>query len=759
MSLDVNLDPVGVMLGQVVVKPKREKYSKKNNPALQMMEKIRERQDSGNPALLHPYYSFDKYEVMTLGVKDYKHYLPMDSAGEGNKMFNFLSQYVDTSVITGEPILNVSVREKASQVHNRRDPQATKEYVLGLRNAGMDEMLDPKSMQKLFEDVMREVDIYQNDIPLFQVRFVSPLSRIAPDFYKYYLTDTVVVDSVLCYELSFVPHNSSQMGFTGKLYVAADDSTMFLRRINLQVPHNINLNFVSDLRLTQTFDRADDGSRLKTSDEMAFEASWLPGLPGVTGTRRVRYTGHRFEPAEDTTIYDRGLRQVIDPRVYARDDDFWASARTVEMQQGEARMHQMMADLRSKPLYYYGEKVIRTVGIGYIPTGNPSKFDIGKLITFLSYNDVEGWRPRFGGMTTANLSKRLFGRGYVAYGFKDHRWKYQIEAEYSFNDKEYHAREFPVHSLTLTSAYDMKKMGESFEASNSDNIFDAIKSHRDVMMLYERLNSLTYTMENEHNLTVGATLRHVRREPCRYLTFTDGYGNNVSHYNNVSATAEIRWAPGEKFFQSRNSRRPINADAPIFTLSHTWGPKGALGNKWAVSKTEFSFSKRFWLSAFGDIDLYVKGGHVWTQVSYPDLLKPPTNSSYMIKARAFSLLESMEFINDSQLEVHATYWTKGLIFNQIPLVKRLKLREVFFVRALWGHLSHKNRPQLNPSLFRFPEAAHAYLMDGAKPYVEAGVGLDNILRVLRVDYTHRFTYRNHPGAIRDGIRFRFHFSF
>ncbi|MDE5728530.1 MAG: DUF5686 and carboxypeptidase regulatory-like domain-containing protein [Duncaniella sp.] len=758
MTVNVSLTPTGVMLGEVTVKPRREKYSKKDNPAVQMMEKIRARQDSGNPALRHPYYSFDKYEIITLGVKDYKHYLPMDTSGRSAKMFNFLTQYIDTSSITGEPVLNLSVREKSSQVYNRRDPRSVKEYVLGLRNAGLDEIMDPKSMQKMFEDVLREIDLYQNDIPLFQVRFVSPLSRIAPDFYKFYLTDTVVMDSVPCYELTFVPHNSSQMGFTGRMYVAAGDSTMFLRRITLRVPHNINLNFVSDLAVTQTFDRAEDGSRLKTSDELAFEASWLPGLPGVTGTRRVRYTGHRFEPAPDSSIYERGLRQVIDPAVYSRGEDFWADARKMPLQYGEANIGRMMADLRGKPLYYYGEKTVRLLGIGYVATGNPSRFDIGKLLTFVTYNDVEGLRLRFGGMTTANLSKRLFGRGYAAYGFKDHRWKYQVEAEYSFNDKEYHAREFPVHSLTLTSAYDMKRMGESFESTNSDNIFDAIKSQRDVMMLYERLNSLTYKMENEHNFSVSATLRHVRREPCRYLTFTDGFGRQVSHYNNVSATAEIRWAPGEKFYQGRNSRRPINFDAPVFTLSHTWGPRGVLGNNWAIAKTELSFSKKFWLSAFGDIDLYIKGSHVWTQVSYPDLLKPSVNSSYMIRARSFTLLRSMEFINDSQLELHATYWTKGLIFNQIPYVRKLKMREVFFVRALWGHLSRKNRPQDNPSLFRFPEGAPAYRM-GATPYVEAGVGLDNILRVLRVDYTHRFTYLHHPGALKNAVRFRVHFSF
>ena len=93
--------------------------------------------------------------------------------------------------------------------------------------------------------------------------------------------------------------------------------------------------------------------------------------------------------------------------------------------------------------------------VGYVPTGKQSKFDIGPLNTFISGNSVEGVRLRLGGITTANLSPHWFARGYAAYGTRDRKWKYNAELEYSFNSKQYHSREFPVHSIKFNEKYDI----------------------------------------------------------------------------------------------------------------------------------------------------------------------------------------------------------------------------------------------------------------------------------------------------------------
>ncbi len=753
-NMNLKIKPVGVQLGTVIAKNRREHYSKKNNPAVEFMEKIRANAHLTDPKLTHPSYNYDKYERITLALNDFK----LEDVKDKPDRMAFVKDYIDTSVITGKPILNLSVREKKSRMHHRRDPEGEKEYVEGLKSGGVDEFLDRESLRKLYEDVMREVDVYQNDIPLLQQRFVSPLSRIAPDFYKFYLSDTVMLDTTRCVELTFVPRNAASMGFTGRIYVPLGDTTMFIKRIILRVPHDINLNFITNLVITQEFDRATDGTRLKLIDDMVMDAEVIPGAQGVYARRKTLYSAHDFDEVEDATIFDRGLAQIYDPAVYARDEAYWDTVRLGRISHGEKHLDDVMKGLRGMPLYYWGEKALKIVSRGYIPTGKDSKFDFGPLTSTFSTNTVEGFRLRAGGITTANLSKRWFGRGYVAHTFKDHKWKYSAEAEYSFLDKENHSREFPVHSLRLTHLYDMKMLGQSFITNNQDNMFMSWRRAEDVQMLYHRVTKLEYTLEMENNFSLVARLQNERLEPTPWLMFRDGYGHLSSHYTTNSLKVELRYAPGEKFFQFITGRLPINMDCPVYTLSHTWAPRGVAGNRFALSVTETSFNKRFWLSAYGYVDVVLKGGHCWTRSPYPHLLIPNANLSYFIQLESFSMMNPMEFINDSYAQWDLTYWANGALLNNIPLLKKLKLREALLFRGLYGHLSHRNRPWENPGLFEFPTVARTTLM-GSTPYMEAGVGLDNILRILRVDYTWRLTYRHNPGACRSGIRFMVRFSF
>ncbi|MCH5326768.1 MAG: carboxypeptidase-like regulatory domain-containing protein, partial [Duncaniella sp.] len=468
--VNVKLRPIGVQLDNVTARRTREHYSKKDNPAVKFMESIRASATLTDPRLTKSNYNYDKYERISLAINDFQSAIDTAS-GKNPGQFDFVREYIDTSEITGKPILNLSVREKVSQIHHRRSPEAEKEYVKAIQSAGIDEFIDRASLQRLYEDVMREIDVYQNDITLLQQRFVSPLSSIAPDFYKFYLSDTVNVDSVRCVELTFVPRNAASMGFTGRFYVPLGDSTMFIKRIIMRVPHDINLNFITSMLVTQDYTRLPDGTRLKTKDDMTLEAQIMPGTPGIYARRKSIYAGHNFCQPADSAIFNRGLAQIYAPDAYAKDDAYWESARLGKISYGEKNMRELMSGMRSVKLYYWGEKIIRIIAKGYIPTGRNSRFDIGPITSTFSLNNIEGLRLRLGGITTANLSKRWFGRGYVAYGFKDHKWKYSAEAEYSFLDKEYHSREFPVHSIRLTHLYDMKMLGQTFTTNNQDNMF------------------------------------------------------------------------------------------------------------------------------------------------------------------------------------------------------------------------------------------------------------------------------------------------
>ncbi|WP_304488182.1 DUF5686 and carboxypeptidase-like regulatory domain-containing protein [Duncaniella muris] len=755
VQVDIDLVSTGVLLGEVIAKPKREHYSKKNNPAVAFMEKIRHTQDLNDPRR-HDNYNYNKYERITLALNDYQF---NDSAKRGfDKMFSFVKEYIDTSEVSGKPILNVALREKLSSVHYRKEPKSEKEFITGLRSSGIDEMLDKQSMQTFYEDVLREVDVYDNDIVLMQTRFVSPLSRIAPDFYKFYLTDTVFVDTTRCVELTFVPRNPSTMGFTGRFYVPVGDTTMFIKRIVLRVPHDINLNFINGLVISQDYEKAPDGSRLKTKDDMILEASVVPGSGGLYGRRQTVYDSHNFDPAPDASIFKRGVAQIYATGAEYRGQDFWDENRKAEIAQGVNGIEKMMERMRQVPLFYWTEKVVKVLVSGYVPTAKKSYFDIGPMTSLVSYNSVEGLRLRAGGMTTANLSRRWFARGYGAYGFRDHKWKYKAELEYSFRDKNYHSREFPIHSLRATQLYDLDRLGQISSVHNADNFFLSVSRLPDRQMTYHRVSKLEYILETEQHFSLEARIQQERQYSTPFMTFVNGYGENFRHYTMNSFRLQLRYAPGEKFYQLTTGRTRINFDAPEMVISHTYAPKGFMGNPFALNVTEASFFKRIWLSAFGYVDMTLKGGHVWSRTPYPGLLIPGANLSYLIIPDLFSCMNPMEFINDSYAQWDLTYWANGLILNYIPIIKRLKLREAFMFKGVWGHLSDRNKPWLNPDLYGFPEINNTQLMSDT-PYMEVGVGLDNLLKVFRVDYTWRLTYRDNPGACKQGLRFTFHFSF
>lgn len=748
-SLRINLLPTGVALSEVVAKPKKERYSKKNNPAVEFMRRVKEGGELTDPRR-NPYYSFDRYERITLALNH------VTDSSAVFRHFPELLQYKDTSDVSGTPILNVSVKEKAAEVHYRRNPEATRTYVHGIRRRGVDDIFDQQAIQTLLEDVLREVDIYSNDINILQNRFVSPLGRLAPDFYKFYLTDTVTVDTARCIVLSFVPRTSESFGFTGRLYVDQGDSTMFVRRIEMNVPHDINLNFIDHLYINQSYARAADGSRLKLRDDMAIEISLL-GQHFYT-RRNTAYSNHSFEPVGDEAFASTRPYEEA-PYAEAQTDEFWESRRTPGISGSEKHMGEMMTTLRSNKFYYWGEKVLHALSTGYVGTRREnSKFDIGPVNTFISGNSLEGVRLRFGGMTTAALSKRLFARGYGAWGTRDHRWKYMAELEWSFIDKRVHPREFPVHSVAVTSKYDVDFLGQHYFFTNADNFVLSLKRKPDHQITYLRENRITYTLELYNNFSVKATFGHQRQEATQWMTFVDGLGQSFSGYNEAYAEVQLRYAPGEKFFQMRSVRVPVNLDAPVFTLTHRVSPRGFMGSAFTVNRTEASVQKRFWLSAFGFVDALVKGGHVWSRSPYPALLIPNANLSYTIQPESFALMNAMEFINDSYVQWDLTYWANGALFNRIPLLKKTKLREVVSLRGVWGHLSHRNRPDLNPDLYRFPAAADTRLM-GSTPYMEVSAGLDNIFRILRLDYVWRLTYRDAPGIDRSGLRVALHITF
>ena len=752
-NITIQLVPTGVSLSELVVKPKKEKYSKKNNPAVAFVKRVMAKKKQYDPKN-HPYYSFDKYYKLTCGLTGFNN----EKESWILKKFKFLHEFMDTSEVSGKRILPMSIKERVSTESYRLNPESHKEYIKGVKRAGIDEMFDEESIQRFLEDVFREINIFSNDVTFMQNRFVSPLSNIGTDFYKYYLNDTVNVNGVKCIDLSFSPFNPQSFGFNGRIYVVADDTTMFVKKVKMNVPKDINLNYVEKIYIEQEYEKAPDGSRLKTRDDMTVEFRIIPATQELYARRLAIYSDHTFSKPQDETIFKKEGNKITAADANYMPEEFWKDNRKTPIKESENSIKNILTRLRQVPLFYWGEKVVVTLVSGYIPTSKDSKFDFGPMNTTISGNTLEGLRLKTGGMTTANLNDRLFARGYVAYGFGDKKWKYSGQLEYSFNKKKYHNLEFPIHSLRIFHKYDLDHLGQHYLYTNDDNVFLALKRMPDKAVTYKRTSELEYKLETESGFSIAAGMKFDIQEASKFMPFIDGYGKSYNNYKETSFNVTLRYAPGETFYQTKTYRIPINLDAPVFTLSHTYAPKGFLGSKYCINKTEVGVQKRFWLSAFGYTDIILKGGKIWSNVAFPDLMLPNANLSYTIQPESFVLMSPMEFMNDRYLSWDITYWANGAIFNRLPLIKYLKLREAFSFRGLYGKLKDSNNPANNPELFRFPEMNNCSPMDKT-PYMEVGVGIDNILTCLRLDYVWRLTYMNRNNIDRRGLRIQLHFTF
>lgn len=751
-SLSIQLAPTGIALNEVVVKPGRERYRRRDNPAVAFVKNVIERRDANDPRN-HDYYSYDRYQKMVFAMNDYK---PKKREDGKTGKFDFLEEFIDTLDV-GTTILPISEKEHFETVYYRRDPHSEKRLVKGDKSAGVDEVFSRDGIQQFLNEAFREVDIFRNNIPLFLQRFVSPLSSLGPTFYKYYLMDTLEIDGQKCMDLGFVPFNSESFGFTGHLYVTLD-STYFVRRVLLNVPKDINLNFVSHMTIDQTFRREPDGTRLITKDDIRVNFKLSEKSKGMFAQRLIVYSNHSFEPdTAQLAIFEQPAPSITLKEAYTQTDKFWEENRP---QEGRRRnpntVDKLMAKLRSIPIFYVTEKIVTILVSGYVPATKDeanNKFEFGPMNTTISGNAIEGARFRVGGTTTPQFHKRLTLDGFAAYGVRDKKMKYDALVEYSFIDRKQYRKEFPMHSIRFEYMYDINKLGQQYMYTSKDNFLLAIRRKRDTRATYLRKAELTYTREHYNGISYSAVLRNKREYATPYAVFdrinADGSLTSLDHYDMTELELNFRYGYNEKFYQTRNNRIPITFDAWIFNLSHVMGWKGFLGSSYNYQRTDIGLQKRLWFSAFGYTDIILKAGKVWTKVPYPLLILPNANLSYTIQPEAYTNMNAMEFINDEYASWDVTYYMNGLLLNRIPLIKKLKWREVFCFRGLWGHLSDKNNPAKSTGLFAFPEGSMTL---GKAPYMEASVGIENIFKFLRLDYVWRLNYRDNPDIQTHGVR-------
>jgi len=747
-------------LKEVTIKKKRSKYSRKNNPAVELMRKViaaKKRTHLENK----DYYSYDRYQKIMFGANDVR---PAEFEKGVFGMIPNILNLLEVCPYNNKLILPATFNETISKKVYRRHPHDEKEIIKAERSGGINKMFQTgEILTAALQDFFTDVNIYDDQVRLFQHPFTSPISKDAIAFYRFHIIDTLNVGTDRCVHLHFAPNNQQDFGFTGEIYIL-DDSSYQVRRCELSIPQKSDVNFVDGMMILQEFTPLPTGEWVLSVDDMIVELVLFDFFQKGIVIRNTRLSNYDFAAIPDSA-FSGAAKTVVEKDAKRRSHDYWQANRPLKLLGCEERMDNYIEGLKQERGYKTVMLVLKTLAENFIETGtekHPSKVDIGPINTIVTNNFIDGLRTRLSLQTTANLSRHFFVNGYYAHGWKSHKDYYKAEATYSLNPKDYLPDEFPMRNISLLSSYDVCSPSDKFLSTDKDNVFTSLKWAKVDKMMFYRRHQLKFVREEEFGLRTTVTAKLEENEACGELHFAPLSTGLEKKMRTTELRAELRYALGEKFVNTKQHRRPLNRDVPVFTLSHSIGFKGVFGGQYRYNFTEAGLFRRFWVKSWGKIDLDIKAGAQWNKVPFPLLCMPAANLSYITQYSTFGLINNMEFLNDRYASLMLTWDLNGKLFNRLPLVKKLKWREYIGVRTLWGTLTKKNNPYLENNsgsdvLMAFPEGS--YVMDSNRPYVEVLAGVHNVFRFFHIEYVRRLNYLDLPTATKNGIRIKFSLKF
>lgn len=759
-ELKVTLIADSKQLQGIVVKAKRRhKYSRKDNPAVELMRRVIAAKKQTHLEN-HDYYQYDKYQKVTMAINNLT---PDELEGSMFKKAPWLLDQVETCPYNNKLILPISVDETLTQHLYRKSPRDEKDIVLGQSTKGISKLIQTgEALNTIVKDLFKDINLYDDHIDLLQKRFPSPIGSTAISFYHFYIDDTVYVNQDQCIRLQFMPANQQDFGFRGELYVL-NDSSLHVKKCDMQLPANTGVNFVDAMKFQQEFTKLSNGEWALTTDNMIAELKLTDLLQRAIVIRTTGMTNYAFAPIEDKQF--KGKAKIIyDTNAKMRDNEFWAAHRTTQLTKSEAGMDSFIKRMANTKHFKWVIFASKALIENFIETGSedkPSKFDIGPVNTFISKNFIDGIRLRASARTTAKLNPHWFFEGYYAYGTKSRRSYYDAKVTYSFNKPEYQPIEFPVRTISFESTSDVESPSDKYLKHNKDNIFMTFRPVKVEQMYFVNRQKINFNWETDYGLATSLELRTESNRPTGKLVYEKMDGTLVDKLRMSEVILGFNYRPGQSYVNSKQKRMTVNLDAPEFNVTHTMGIKHFLGGDFNSNLTEVSIYKRFWLGSWGHIDTRVQGGAQWNKVPFQFLITPPVNTSYFEHQGTFNLMKGLEFLNDRYAQFNLAWDLEGKIFNRLPLVKKLKWREYVAFKGMWGHLTDKNNPYLpqnanDTELYKFPVDTRVMTRD---PYMEFVVGVHNIFKCLEVDYVRRLTYTNAPGISKNGIRFGFNLVF
>ena len=717
-SFTFELTPTNISLEEVVIHPGE-------NPAHAFLRKIIANKDKNDIQNL-PSYSYNAYTKMQLDVNNIKSSLKDKRI---LKQFKFVFDYLDTNQLTGKTYIPILLSETLSDYYYSKSPKREKEYIKASQTSG----IENESVAQFTGRMYQDINIYDNFINFFDQGLISPLNNSGLSYYRYYLQDTALINGKQCIRMTFMPKRKQEPTFTGEMWI--HDSTYAVVKVVMQLNKEANLNWVNQMASENIYEPINDSIWFPKSSKLFIDFKIVKGTIGFFGHNTSVITNVQLNTQFPDSTKRTDPKVNITENAIKQSDQYWNENRPVSLSSQEQGVYTMVERVKDVPLFKTATNITTLLVNYYYPIGY---FEYGPYYQTYSNNKIEGDRIKLGGRTSNEVSKRIMIGGFGAYGFKDEKFKYGADVLYMLSKEP---------RVTAYASYkkDMEQMGLSPYSLAEDNILTSIlrRNPNFKLNLIEQ-TSFKFDYEWLPGVSSGIELAYKNIHSSDFVTFIKEDGSKDRHIAVAAIAINTRIAIGERFLKGEFERISLGSEKPIVNLNTTFGIKGPFGSDFNFIKMQLNWDHKVPLNPFGYLRYIVEGGKIFGSVPYPLLKLHEGNETYALNRYAYNMMNYYEFASDTWIGLTLEHHFNGFFLNHIPLMRKLKWREIAYGKALYGFLSDKNQNYY----VHFPEG----LQSLNKPYYEVGVGVENIFKIIRIDAIWRLSHLNNSNIDKFGIR-------
>jgi hypothetical protein len=737
--LDISMTESDVFLGTATVVAQRRK-STKDTAAIALWRNI-SRARSNNSVAKCASYTYREY-VQT-GFDWYNPNKNIIGLKFLLKPLSVVDDYLQQSS-SGIPFLPLMIKETISEIKYQKKPIQKKVAVLADQMSGMDNA----SLRDFIGNELDEMDFNEDIILITGKSFVSPLSAVANLSYNYFVTDSCLIEGQRYYELTFVGKRPQDFTFMGTALV--HKATYGIRQLNFEISPHIALNFIKELEGEQQYQYKEPGVWVKLKEQMTAKVAFAFF---EFGSRKNRARKNQIRIRKKMWRYDIDLKPVfaahdlqVEDRSFAENTADksaidWDSIRPFPLDSMGRGIYEMIDSIRSTRFYKDMDALLYAITTAYIRVG---KIEFGRHSEIISYNDIEGYRFKLGMRTTQKFSKELQFSCYAAYGLRDRAWKYgsKIKLLVPSTNRKWNL-------LTFSWLSDYRMLSSDNRAIPHDNIMNAFTRSLPMSRLM-KIEEGQVSWQKDWFMGFYTKLAYQWR---RFHSVEEGFvfsQNNgdipLRHLTTSAFTFKVHWGHQERFLVDNSGfkRASMRSKYPIIDCTYTAGIKNLLQGDHNYHQIDFSLRHRlnWWL---GYTKYQLMASKTFGEVPYPAMSIHLGNETLMGNNFAYGLMNEFEFVSDRYASIWISHHLDGLLLNNLPLISKLKLRSLVIFRALYGTVRSQNL-----ALYDFPAGLSA-----PNFYAEIGFGIENIFKVLRVDFLWRLTQLDQPGVRSFGINISF----